>query len=91
MILNNYFGGEFHAPVLTEGEDKYYDLEEMLILGGLAEDDFFLEKEDIIILNDNPTYSGLVLTDEANKIYLVGKDGQYFKYDLADTLTLPVT
>ncbi len=74
-------------PVLTEGEDKYYDLENMLMLGGLAEDDFFFENEDILILNDNPTYSGLVLTDEENKIYLIGKDGQYFKYDLADTLT----
>lgn len=76
------------VPVLTEGKDKYYDLEEMLILGGLTKDDFFFEKEDIIILNNNKTYNGLVLTDKANKIYLVDKEGEYFKYDLENQLTL---
>lgn len=75
------------VPVYTEREDKYYDFEEMLVLGGLKKEAFLFEKEDVIILNDNHTYSGIVLNGELNKIYLVGKDGQYFKYDLANALT----
>ena len=75
------------TPAVIEGDDKYYDLAEMLKLGGLDKEDFYFEKENVIILNGNAIYTGLVLTDAANKIYLVGKDGKYYNYDLGNTLT----
>lgn len=60
----------------------YYSLEEMLVLGGVSTFEYFFEKEDLIILNNDFKYKAILLNDENNSIFLINSDNDYYKYEL---------